>query len=390
MRLIEVCDREPRRSPQASARGARKARGARGRLVEPGPLITVAVTLVLWGVSAVTAATWFKQDAVFADGFESGDACTWSAVVSLDPCDGQDNDCDAEWDEDADCEDGYSCTTDSCGGALGCQNPPDFGWCLIDDVCWEHGTSDPNNPCQLCDHIFDSTGWTADSGTPCDNGVCGESGSCDCSAGFDDCDGEAHNGCETNLDTDTENCNGCDNVCDLPNAATHLCVAGECQIGECDEHYASCDSLYHTGCEEFLGHADALENTCETAWQIVGDGDFCGDEGNDIWTHSRRGSGWAKIRAEECDGYPQNDFDVAFTIELPTGATYELGEGWEGACDGPAICWPMPAPTCVECDWNDDFSGDDSKWLYVPVYHVSGSSCLDWTLRAWENTFCSK
>jgi hypothetical protein len=116
-----------------------------------------------------------------------------------------------------------------------------------------------------------------------------------CVAGFADCDGNAANGCETNLQTDTSHCGVCRNVC-LPAAggsatcaagtcgqacpagqtncsgtcratagdpsncgacgractftnATGTCAAGVCAIAACNTGFGNCDGNAANGCE---------------------------------------------------------------------------------------------------------------------------------------------
>ncbi len=69
-----------------------------------------------------------------------------------------------------------------------------------------------------------------------------------CAAGFGDCDGNATNGCETDLPVSVSHCGVCGNRCPAnPNAAP-VCVAGACSA-VCTAGFADCDSSTATGCE---------------------------------------------------------------------------------------------------------------------------------------------
>lgn len=46
-----------------------------------------------------------------------------------------------------------------------------------------------------------------------------------CQQGFSDCDGQAANGCETDIENDPEHCGSCSNAC----TPTELCIAGGCE-----------------------------------------------------------------------------------------------------------------------------------------------------------------
>ncbi len=65
------------------------------------------------------------------------------------------------------------------------------------------------------------------SGT-CNAGTCTITG---CDTGFEDCDTDGTNGCETNTMTDANNCGGCNNICANPQG--RICCMGACQRDSC-------------------------------------------------------------------------------------------------------------------------------------------------------------
>lgn len=72
----------------------------------------------------------------------------------------------------------------------------------------------------------------------------------ECSSGYDDCNGDTGDGCETELSTSVESCGACGRACLAVNA-TALCVEGACET-LCDDGYADCDGAYLNGCETSL------------------------------------------------------------------------------------------------------------------------------------------
>ena len=80
--------------------------------------------------------------------------------------------------------------------------------------------------------------------TACDNAACSPT----CNSGYDDCDSNPDNGCETYSDGDLDHCGSCDNLCSLSNA-TETCTGGNCRIVSCAANWWNADTLDATGCE---------------------------------------------------------------------------------------------------------------------------------------------
>lgn len=70
-----------------------------------------------------------------------------------------------------------------------------------------------------------------------------------CDPGFADCDGVVDNGCEAELGTDKNNCNGCGLSCGSPINGTASCVGGKCELASCAAGFDSCDGDITNGCE---------------------------------------------------------------------------------------------------------------------------------------------
>jgi hypothetical protein len=154
---------------------------------------------------------------------QPGDGCEYACVQSnggTERCDSVDNDCDAQTDEDFDL------------------------------------SSDESN-CGSCGRVC-----SLNEATPiCVSGQCQIDS---CNAGFDDCDGLAINGCETNLVNDPDNCNACFNVCWFPNAPA-VCNTGVCEPGDCSGAFADCDADPANGCEVNTGTSESHCGGCGLA-----------------------------------------------------------------------------------------------------------------------------
>ncbi|MEZ4375617.1 MAG: hypothetical protein R3B07_32705 [Polyangiaceae bacterium] len=106
--------------------------------------------------------------------------------------------------------------------------------------------------------------------TTADNWRC-VAGKCEvssCPLGFEDCNQDPSDGCEVDLNSSVGNCGFCSNPCNLANA-TAQCNAGQCEVGSCDSGYGDCDGTAANGCEVNTqvdaDHCGACNRGCSTS-----------------------------------------------------------------------------------------------------------------------------
>ena len=153
----------------------------------------------------------------------------------------------------------------SCSGGL-CG----VGTC---DASYDDCDGDPLNGCESdlridpehCNGCSTECPSTSGAQPFCKAGVCSEKA---CPIGFNDCDDDSFNGCETLLSLDANNCGICGRVCDLSNA-TSSCFNGKCQIDACSAGFFDCDTNAFNGCEAQVDanalHCGECGRGCETA-----------------------------------------------------------------------------------------------------------------------------
>ena len=198
----------------------------------------------------------------------------WVFPGATELCDGVDNNCDAEVDEDgatgcswffSDADgDGYGSGAPSC-----VCSAPGAGWSVLTGDCDEEDSEVHPGSLELCDGEDNDCDGEVDETYDLDTdskncGVCGFlcqpnnalgeclGGECFidfCVAGYDDCNEIAADGCESNTNQDASNCGGCAQVCALAHA-TEICLLGNCEVGACDAHYMDDDDIPENGCEE--------------------------------------------------------------------------------------------------------------------------------------------
>lgn len=129
------------------------------------------------------------------------------AAVSLDPCDLGYANCDG--DTGGSCETNTRVSLDHCGGC--------------------------NRPCRA-----------EGARTACRDGRCTVEA---CAPGRADCNRDAADGCEADIETDVNRCGGCDGICRAAGVTVARCTAGSCGVVTCADGAADCDGIFENGCE---------------------------------------------------------------------------------------------------------------------------------------------
>lgn len=129
---------------------------------------------------------------------------------------------------------GGSCAISACSNnTADCNRMPGDG-CEVD-------RDDDVNNCGACSNACNLANAVED----CIGGTCTVAS---CSGVYDDCNSTDSDGCETNTDTDPDNCGGCDDACNLANA-TAGCSGGNCTVASCSGAFRNCNMMPGDGCE---------------------------------------------------------------------------------------------------------------------------------------------
>jgi hypothetical protein len=184
------------------------------------------------------------------------------------------------------CETNLATTASSCGmcgracalpnATAGCAS----GQCTVASCAAGFGNCD-NNAANGCETNLSTTvsacgacgrACSLANATPvCMGGQCAVGS---CTTGFGNCDGNPANGCEVNLNTTPASCGMCGRACSLPNA-TAGCAGGQCTVASCTAGYGNCDNNAANGCEVNLNttaaHCGACGRACATG-QVCSNG----------------------------------------------------------------------------------------------------------------------
>jgi hypothetical protein len=149
-----------------------------------------------------------------------------------------------------------SCSAEGCG--IACEDGFDDCDGKITNGC-EIDLTDDEDHCGDCDTVCENEHGT----TECTDGECVPR----CASGYFNCDGDPSNGCETNTDTTESHCGGCGNKCN-PDNATGTCTDGVCRV-KCETGFEDCDGDAKNGCEADLSAPETC-GSCDN---------FCADNG---------------------------------------------------------------------------------------------------------------
>ena len=270
----------------------------------------------------------------------------------------------------------HTCSSSTCG-----ISTCDSGYTNCDasqaNGCETHTSSDAAN-CGSCGYLCDLPNTNTHS---CVSGGCRVSS---CDSGYANCNSTHPDGCEINTTNNVSNCGSCGNICDLPHTSAHTCSSSTCQISSCDSHYVNCDSVHSNGCEIGLGDSGTTENACSTSYSLGST--IHGDTDSNYRTVSSRGSKWYKVYVDENDDWIDS-LEASIQLIVPSGVDYDITTYRDG-CTSNAQTGSngTGAAECLSYEWSDSWGSNDSEWIYVKVYHFSGSSCSNWTLTVRGNT----
>jgi hypothetical protein len=196
-----------------------------------------------------------------------------------------------------------------------------------------------------------------------------------CNNADDDCDGDV----DENWDflNDPNHCGGCTTVCGSSNVETRQCTGGSCNP-ICQFGWQSCDGNLVNGCE-------SLRNTNPSCPADYTTGTVSGDVNRTNVVKSGYGEARFRVRVrEEDDGF--DDQNVAFIITNPDGVNMDVCVHC-GGCNGTVKCAQTTGRTDVvyvkadESPWPLP-GNDDSFDAYVDVNFASAyrSACSKWSL----------
>jgi len=271
-----------------------------------------------------------------------------SPSTQVEICDGLDNDCNGAADDVANINlecatkfasaqnvTGWGCTSATCqvmscsGNYKDCDFAPANG-------CEVNGLTDINH-CGQCGKICSSINGQG----ACSNGVC----QVQCNIGYGNCDGNADNGCELSLTDDVNHCGSCTKQCSATNG-TPSCNGGVCQI-TCDPGYGNCDGDASNGCETDLGNTVGHCGTCDTACDASGGTPSCSNGTCSITCNT----GYAN-----CDGDVSNGCEVNLATDpVHCGTCVKVCDSTHGTASCTAgACGISCATNWANCDGNVD------------------------------------
>ena len=243
----------------------------------------------------------------------------------------------------ATCPSGQVCSMGACEASCGA------GLTLCAGVC-TNTTFDPAN-CNACGTVCSAT--EANTFGACVAGAC----SAGCLPGFDNCDRMAANGCETAVRaSDVNNCGGCGVACAFPNAAA-TCAMGVCVRGTCAAGFDDCNMNPLDGCESNLtidtscgtcGTVCLVGRTCSSGvCRFVGCGDGLATAGESCDDGNRTaGDGCSALCQVEADRACSGSPSVCVALELLCTDTIDNdGDGQTDATDSDCRI-PSYFPAC--------------------------------------------
>jgi Cys-rich repeat protein len=240
---------------------------------------------------------------------------------------------------------------------------------------WGDCNMDPKDGCETNLHV-DAKNCGA-CGTACafPNAVAACADACylaACNFGFDDCNGDAKDGCETSVVSDVKNCGACGMACPAVANAVVGCLNAMCGLTSCKVGFADCDGNPKNGCEVAIGND---RNNCGKCGSACGQGQVCINGGctcancnianattkcvNNMCVFDQCVQGFA-----DCDNNVNNGCEVDITGDAKNC----------GACGN--VC-PMGMPSCNmgKCVAGFDFGPSHSFTGLTSTHYITQGCC---------------
>jgi len=189
-----------------------------------------------------------------------------ASTCEIEECDPRWGDCN---DQDPDgCETSLASASD-CGDCdVRCEGATpvcvDAGTLACGASCSDADLTDCGGSCvdtttdlEHCGGCGDACSDLPHASAECVGGVCGLG---TCNPGWRDCNTTDGDGCEVDLNSDTD-CGDCGVACDF-SYATASCHSGSCEIDSCDPNRGDCDGIVSTGCETNLDYSETHCGAC--------------------------------------------------------------------------------------------------------------------------------
>ncbi len=233
------------------------------------------------------------------------------------------------------CDDSQDCTLDSCDANTGkCIYAASEGFCVIDDLCYEDGASDPASACNWCSIAESQATWSFKP-TCCKlDSQCPAVGACDephCDVASGKCQPGKKLGCCT-ADSDCDDVNACTaDSCDLSTGNCAIvpkaCPAPNgCQNGACDPGTGACKAVTKPG-------------WCFIDSQCVGDSDALAGNPCEICASKKDSGKWSAAVGDYCSDGNACTFGDVCDVDGECKGTAQ-----KGCCKTDSDCGPPPSP----------------------------------------------
>ncbi|HUU01969.1 MAG TPA: hypothetical protein VM425_11035 [Myxococcota bacterium] len=304
--------------------------------------------------------------------------------------------------------------------------------CLIDDICFPPGVTNPLNPCQVCEFLASKTSWSDDDGAGCIDGVfCNGADTCSGGACSEHAGSPCGNGliCNESMHECALSCEGCliQGVCLFDGQSNPLNPCQVCSLALSatswsDNDGADCDDgTYCDGVDTCSGHdCTSSGNPCdasETCWEDAGgrccsqggtfmcnasgnsaEYDSCGHELSEVMicgfqcqdgdclcnpvSGSGCPSGYKCTFADDRTGcFPDGDLALGQACTSPQTGTDECTAGsfcLDDVCTQICTTSPSSCASGYVCSVFPDLFGDQaSVGLCVDICDPTAQSCAD-------------